>query len=106
MVKRKPSQPRYFLILACSQRKHPDSGLMPAIERYDGVNFRVLQKATREGYLSENLDMLILSAKYGLIEANTPIESYDLKMTKQRAQELQAIEKCGRIFRGIIFERL
>lgn len=79
----------YLLILACSQRKKPDVGLLPAIDRYDGVNFSVLHKARREGYLPDNLDILILSAKYGLIEAQTPIENYDLKMTKQRALELQ-----------------
>lgn len=90
MVINTTSEPRYLLLLACSQRKRPDPGLLPAIERYDGVNFRVLQKAKREGYLPENLDILILSAKYGLIEASSLIECYDLKMTKQRAIELQA----------------
>jgi cytoplasmic iron level regulating protein YaaA (DUF328/UPF0246 family) len=89
MVKGKKADPRYLLIIACSQRKRSDNGLLPAIERYDGVNFRVLQKAKREGYLLGNLDILILSAKYGLIEASTLIENYDLKMTKQRAIELQ-----------------
>lgn len=89
MLNKKNSKPRYLLIIACSQRKRPDPGLLPAIERYDGVNFRVLQKAKREGYLPGNLDILILSAKYGLLEAKTPIENYDLKMTKQRAKELQ-----------------
>ncbi len=90
MVSKKNPEPRYILLLAYSQWKRPASGLLPAIERYDGVNFRVLQKAKREGYLPENLDILILSAKYGLIEANTSIENYDLKMTKQQAKELQA----------------
>lgn len=89
MVKGKKADPRYLLIIACSQRKRSDNGLLLAIERYDGVNFRVLQKAKREGYLPENLDILILSAKYGLIEASTPIKNYDLKMTKQRAMGLQ-----------------
>ena len=89
MVKEKNPDSRYLLIIACSQRKRSDNGLLPAIERYDGVNFRVLHKAKREGYLPENLDILILSAKYGLIEASTPIENYDLKMTRQRAMELQ-----------------
>lgn len=82
-------KPGYLLILACSQRKRTDTGLLPAINRYTGVNFQVLHKARREGYLPENLDILILSAKYGLIEASMPIDYYDLKMTKLRAQELQ-----------------
>ena len=82
--------PRYLLLLACSQRKRTDSTPLPAIERYTGVNFQVLHKAQREGYLPENLDILILSAKYGLLEAKSPIDYYDLKMTSSRAKELQA----------------
>ena len=88
-IRNQPTKSRYLLILACSQRKRPDAGLLPALERYDGVNFRVIHKAEREGYLPENLDILILSAQYGVIEADTLIENYDLKMTKQRAKELQ-----------------
>lgn len=80
---------RYLLILACSQRKRTDATPLPAIERYTGVNFQVLHKARREGYLPENLDILILSAKYGLIEASTPIDYYALKMTRLWAKELQ-----------------
>jgi len=81
---------RYLLIVACSQRKRPDPGLLPAIERYDGVNFRLLRKARREGHCPESLDVLILSAKYGLIKATTLIENYDLRMTWERALALQS----------------
>jgi cytoplasmic iron level regulating protein YaaA (DUF328/UPF0246 family) len=81
---------RYLLILACSERKRTDSGFLPALERYDGVNYRVVQKIKREGYLIPNLDILILSAKYGLISADTPIENYDFRMTRSRAVEIQA----------------
>lgn len=84
------SEPRYLLIVACSQRKRSDPGLLPAIERYDGVNFRVLKKAQREGYWPESMDLLILSAKYGLLKPNTLIEDYDLRMTRKQAIALQA----------------
>jgi hypothetical protein len=84
------SEPRYLLIIACSQRKRSDPGLLPAIERYDGVNFRVLRKARQEGYWPENLDVLILSAKYGLIEVGTPIAYYEQRMTSKRAITLNA----------------
>lgn len=84
------SEPRYLLIVACSQRKRSDPGLLPAIELYDGVNFRVLRKAKRESYWPESLDVLILSAKYGLIDAATPIVYYEQKMTSKRAVALNA----------------
>jgi cytoplasmic iron level regulating protein YaaA (DUF328/UPF0246 family) len=86
---------RYLLIMACSQRKRPDPGLLPAIERYDGVNFRVLEKAKREGNWPQNLDILILSAKYGLIASKTPIENYDFKMTVTQALAFQGQVSAG-----------
>lgn len=85
------SPPRYLLIIGCSQRKRPDPGLLPALERYDGVNFRVLRKARREGYWPENLDVLIVSAKYGLLKSDTFIENYDQRMTLYQALTLQPI---------------
>lgn len=84
------SNTRYMLIIACSQRKSLEPGLLPALERYDGGSFRLLRKAKREGYLPERLDILILSAKYGLISASTSIATYEQRMTRERARELQA----------------
>ncbi|MCX7593314.1 MAG: hypothetical protein N2235_06070 [Fischerella sp.] len=80
---------RYLLIIACSQRKLTDDGLLPAIARYDGGHFRVLRKAQRDGYWSNHIDVLILSAKYGLIESCTPIANYEQRMNKKRACELK-----------------
>ena len=80
---------RLLLIVSCSQRKRSESRLLPAIERYDGVYFRLLRKALREDYWPENLDALILSAKYRLIDMATPIDSYEQRMTRSRATELK-----------------
>jgi len=77
----------YLLIVACSQRKRSDPGLLLAIERYDGVNFRVIKKAKREGRWNPNIDVLILSARYGLIREDKPIAYYDERMTRNRALE-------------------
>lgn len=73
------------MIVACSQRKRIDDGLLPAIERYDGGNFRVLRKAKREGVWTNAIDVLILSAKYGLIDADTLIANYEQRMNRSRA---------------------
>lgn len=82
-------EPKRLLIIACSQRKRPDPGLLPAIERYDGGSYRVLRKIKREGRWPKNLDVLILSAKYGLIEASTPIADYEQRITRDRASQLK-----------------
>src|SRR5215470_1707581 len=81
----------YLLIVTCSQRKRSDPGLLPAFERYDGIFFRILRKALREGHWSDTLDVVIISAKYGLLELDTVIENYDLRMTVGQAKQLQPV---------------
>jgi len=81
---------RLVLIVSCSQRKRPDPGLLPALNRYDGGHFRILRKARREGYWPETMDMRILSAKHGLLAGSTPITNYDQKITRDRANELHS----------------
>ncbi len=73
---------RYLLILPCSKRKKRISEAR-AIELYDGPFYRMVRKS---GLM--NLNILILSAKYGLINACDNISSYDQVMSAQRAKEL------------------
>jgi len=37
-----------LLFIACSQRKNPAEGVLPALDRYDGPAFGVLRKYLRE----------------------------------------------------------
>ena len=84
------SYKRRLLILSCSQRKHETQELLPAIERYNGPLFFVLRHFLRERpRQARQLDVYILSAVYGLIPGNLPIEWYDRKMDLSRAIELQ-----------------
>ncbi len=78
-----------LLILACSQCKDPAADLLPAIERYNGPAFRVLRKYLREG-LPGAPTVWVLSAKFGLIEADRGIPAYDCRMSRARAREMQA----------------
>ena len=73
---------RYLLILSCSKRKKQISEA-PALELYDGPFYCVLRKG-----MPPNLDVLILSARYGLIDSNKIISYYDQKMNIERAKEL------------------
>ncbi len=79
---------QYLLIIGCSQKKDPSQTPMKALNRYNGVNFKVIKKFKRERKLPENLDIVIISAKYGFLRADDYIDDYDLRMTKKRAQEL------------------
>lgn len=77
------------LLLACSATKRPDAGALPALDRYDGPMYRVLRRALRERPgLRANLTIVILSAEFGIITAETPIPDYDRRMTRARAAEL------------------
>ncbi len=91
---------RYLLIIACSQRKRPAPGLLPAIDRYDGPQFGVLRKFISQYPDKVNLlDIYILSAKFGLIPSGQLIPDYDQKMTPKWATELheQVLNQFGQI---------
>ncbi len=77
------------LIVSCSRTKAASPEPMPAIQRYDGPAYRVLRKFLDEAPdASQSLDVYVLSAEFGLIEAETEIQAYDRLMTASRAEEL------------------
>jgi len=82
---------RYLLIISCSKRKASLPKVrVPAIDLYDGPFYRIIRKAFREHGRPDNLDIMILSAKYGLITHNEIIANYDQKMTISRAKVLSS----------------
>jgi hypothetical protein len=87
-----------LLILSCSQRKSPATGRVPAVDRYDGPAFRVLRKYLREGP-AQAPGVLILSARYGLIEAGRRIPWYDQRLSASSAKKLRpaVLETAGRV---------
>jgi len=77
-----------LLIISCSNAKLKDIKPIPAMELYDGINYKVIKKLKREGKFPKNLDVIIISAKYGFLEPDDLIEYYNQKMNKKRALEL------------------
>lgn len=78
------------LLMTCSKAKSTSSNLLPAIERYDGPYFRVLRRFFREVPFGKDcLNVLVLSARYGLISGDCLIPNYDRVMTPARAEELR-----------------
>jgi hypothetical protein len=75
-----------LLLLSCSSSKlrHP-AQLIPAIERYTGIFFKVLNKWRREHPKSNGPDVLIISAQFGLLAPHDRIPHYDQRMTPARA---------------------
>jgi uncharacterized protein DUF6884 len=84
-----------LVVLGCSATKFDIDGQVPAVHLYDGPMFRVLRSHLRGRKWSKNLSVGVLSAKYGLIGAVAPIESYDQRMTAQQAARLRTrVNEC------------
>lgn len=77
-----------LLIQSCSATKHRVENPVPAIDLYDGYFFRIIKKARRADQLDPMLDILILSAKHGIIEPTEEIEYYDQRMNPDHAKEI------------------
>ena len=74
-----------LLIISCSAKKKKFSRPAPAFEVYDGPIFRLLRKNLRSQ--SSKIDIIIISAKYGLITPRTRISYYDKLISKKEAYE-------------------
>lgn len=78
----------YYLLLSCSNKKIPSSTPIKAIDLYNGVFFSVYKKALRNNpSLDSHIKLLIISAKYGLIEDADYISFYDQKMNAEVAAQ-------------------
>jgi len=80
---------RHLVVLGCSATKLDSDGLLPAIARYDGPAYRVLNSYLREVQWPGPLSVGILSAEHGLIGGLTHIENYDRRMDSRRAFDLR-----------------
>ena len=73
---------RRLLVLSCSDTKCPDVGDKKAIDRYLGPVFQSLKSMG----IPIDVDVAIMSAKHGLIRADTPIQKYNDKMNPKKAE--------------------
>lgn len=84
-----PPGRKNLVILGCSATKIESENVLPAITLYDGPMFRTVRSFLRERAWPESLSLAVLSAQHGLIGAMAPIETYDQRMTEDRAQTLR-----------------
>jgi hypothetical protein len=78
-----------LLLFSCSSSKltRPTEPI-PAIERYTGVFFKVLNKWIREHPCNPRPDLLIISAQFGLLRPESLIPYYDQRIDVRRAVAL------------------
>ena len=86
-----------LLIMSCSKtKKHLEN--VPAIELYDGQAYRVMRKRS-----PENLEILIISAKYGIIRSSDIVSYYDQVMTVTEAVKMK--EHVENVIRKTVWKR-
>ena len=78
-----------LLVVSCSKTKKHLSNV-PAIELYDGQAYRVLKKRT-----TQNLEIVIISAKYGFLRSTDIISYYDQVMTVSQAAGMRKEVSAG-----------
>ena len=77
---------RYLLLVSCSKIKKKLINV-PALMLYNGPVFKILRNDNATNFF----DILIISAKYGLLESTTIISYYDQYMTMDRIKELSSV---------------
>ena len=77
-----------LLIQSCSATKQNVESPVPALDLYDGYFFRIINKALRANQFQSGLDIIIISAKHGVVEPDEEIGYYDQRMTTERAEQL------------------
>jgi hypothetical protein len=79
-----------LLIQSCSATKQDVEKPVQALDLYDGYFFRIIKKAVRAGRFQPGLDIIIISAKHGVVEPDDEITYYERRMNTERAGELNA----------------
>ena len=77
-----------LIVLGCSATKRDTAAKLPAVDLYDGPMYRVLRTFLRRHLWPKDLSVAVLSAEHGLMGGMTPIETYEHRMTPDRAKTL------------------
>jgi hypothetical protein len=75
---------RRLLLLGCSQRKRRVRGSVPAMNLYDGPQFRSLRRLQIARSIPSDVVIRIVSAKYGLLKPQDLIQEYDRRLNPKR----------------------
>ena len=92
------------MLVTCSatKRRLPEAAVA-AIDRYDGVFFKVIRKAIADGRMKSRITIAIISAEFGLITSETPIPFYDRKLDKVQVASLRP--KVDKALRQLLLKR-
>lgn len=77
----------HFLITTCCKEKDPSPGRIPAVQRYIDPRISWVYRESQQ----QNLSMLILSGKFGLVKPEDEIGWYDHALLSEEVSELVPI---------------
>lgn len=81
----------HLLLQSCSASKREVEDALPAFEVYSGYFYKILGKSIRNDEFRPDVDIAILSAKYGILDPDDEIQYYDQRMNHERASELNSL---------------
>lgn len=84
------------IFISCSSRKESNKGILPAEKLYKSDIFKWSLYIAKHIYKLPENHIFILSAKYGILKLNTPIEPYDTylgDLSKEEYNNLKSIVK-------------
>jgi hypothetical protein len=79
-----------LLIIGCSNKKNRLKGLVSAFDLYNGPNYLSLKKLKSSKNFPPEVQIVIISAKYGVIYPDQLVEYYDQKMTPDQVNILKS----------------
>ncbi|WP_287586269.1 hypothetical protein [Candidatus Borrarchaeum sp.] len=79
----KTRKTRALLVVSCSATKSSQINSIPALLRYLGKTFLFLKHLLLENSWPTHVDLLIVSAKFGLVKPKEPIPFYEQQLTPE-----------------------
>ncbi|MFX0116550.1 MAG: hypothetical protein ACFFB3_18525, partial [Candidatus Hodarchaeota archaeon] len=80
-----------LLIVACSETKNIQKELLPVVLRYLGACFMPLKTMLVAECWPRNIELMIISAKYGFVRALDPLPYYDERLIEEMIEEKQTL---------------
>ena len=83
-----------LIVMSCCGKKRSEDAQLAAIDRYDGPMWQTLRAKlaalpyARAAISMRELQIMVLSAKFGLVSAHITMPDYDVRLAQRRAQEL------------------
>jgi len=94
-----------LLVLSSSKQRSTDPRLLPAIERYQGVMFRVARKYLLECQ-SNDVEIVIVSEREGIMCANDPVPYHEPLIERPTSRHISedTLRKSREKFNSILSE--